>query len=123
MKKIVITSVPYTDTTAPIMAPAVLKGIADKAGYSSYAFDLNAIVHQEMTKHPQRIDIQEFFYFGKTKPGLSKEIDRLFKSMTKSIIDHDPDIVCLSLLHFQCQIAARWLCYHIKKHNKNIINL
>ena len=120
MQKIVITSVPYTDTTAPIMAPAVLKGIADKAGYDSYAFDLNAIVHKEMLKHPQRIDIQEFFYYGKTKSGLSKEIDRLFKSMTKLIVEHDPDIVCLSLLHYQCQITARWLCYHIKKHNKNI---
>ena len=65
MQKIVITSVPYTDTTAPIMAPAVLKGIADKAGYDSYAFDLNAIVHKEMLKHPQRIDIQDFFMYGK----------------------------------------------------------
>lgn len=120
MKKVVITSVPYTDTTAPIMAPAVLKSIAVKAGHEAYAFDLNAYIHNILVEHPSRLELQEFLWYGKTTDTITKEIHRLFKYMAEEILKHDPDIVCLSLLHDQCRIATRWICYHIKKHSKHI---
>ena len=120
MKKVVITSVPYTNTTAPIMAPAVLKSIAIKAGHDAYAFDLNAYIHNILVEHPERSALQEFFWYGTTTSALTKEIQRLFKYMAEQILMHNPNIVCLSLLHLQCRVATHWICYHIKRHSKDI---
>lgn len=43
-RQIVFATVPYTDTQAPLMAPAILLSIASKAGYTSVTVDLNVRV-------------------------------------------------------------------------------
>ena len=43
-----------TETTAPVMAPAMLKSIAKLAGVPSRAFDLNAIIYNIVIKNIMR---------------------------------------------------------------------
>jgi hypothetical protein len=121
-KNIVITSVPLSETSAPIMAPAVLKSIAAKAGVSSRAFDLNAVVYKILNTHPQKTDLMNFFYWEQVAPDiqLEVEIQKIFHVMVDEIMKTQPDLICLSLLHYQCQVTAKWLCYHLKKYYPDI---
>ena len=51
MSDILFTTVPYTDTDEPLMSPAVLKAIAQSAGYSAVAIDLNIeLVNEFLTQ-------------------------------------------------------------------------
>ena len=60
--KLLITSVPWTDTTSPTMAPALLKAECVKKGIDTSAIDLNQeVLHYVKTKYPDRFDaIQSF---------------------------------------------------------------
>lgn len=115
--KIVITSVPYTDTNAPIMAPAAIKSIAINAGANHVtAFDLNAEIHKCLLDHPNRSQIMEFFYYEVVREEIIADLNELFDLMVHRIMQSNPEMVCLSLLTFQCQAAAKWLCFCIKKY-------
>ena len=51
-KKIVVASVPFTDTTAPMMAPALFKGIITNAGFNCAGIDLNGQVYNRICDDP-----------------------------------------------------------------------
>lgn len=112
---IVIVSVPFTDTTAPIMAPAMLKGIVEKNGISCVAFDLNAVVVNFVKNHPKKLEFLDFFYFERVAQGLENAIADLFDMMADNIMQYNPKAVALSLLHYQCQSSAKWLSFCLKK--------
>jgi len=42
--KLLITSVPWTDTKSPLMAPALLKAMCTDAGIDAKGIDLNQVV-------------------------------------------------------------------------------
>lgn len=117
---VVIVSVPYTDTTAPIMAPAVLKSAVESIGLSAVAFDLNAIIVNHVHAHPKKLLLQDFFYFERMDAELEKDIVEIFNLMVAEIIKHRPRYVALSLLHYQCQAAGKWLSFCLKKYDSNI---
>jgi hypothetical protein len=112
---VIIVSVPFTDTTAPIMAPALLKSAVKQAGFECTAFDLNAIVVNIVKNHKRKLELLDFFYFERVAPGLEHAISDMFKNMVTTIMAHNPDTVALSLLHYQCQVAAKWLCFELRK--------
>lgn len=112
---VVIVSVPFTDTSAPIMAPATLKSAVISKGFSCVAFDLNAIVFKFLESHPKRLEILEFLYFERIIADVEYEIINLFDLMVDSICKHNPQTVALSLLHYQCQTAAKWLSFRLKQ--------
>lgn len=115
-KNIVITSVPYTDTNAPIMAPAVLKSVAQRAGVETVtAFDLNAEVHLRLLEHDHRLEIMDFLYYETINKTIIPDLTELFQTMVDRIMSTDPEMVCLSLLTFHCQTSTKWLCFHLKK--------
>jgi hypothetical protein len=116
----VIVSVPFTDTTAPIMAPALLKSTVEQAGFSCSAFDLNAVVVDFVKNHERKLELLDFFYFERIAPGLENIIVEIFDKMSREIIDRNPKTVALSLLHYQCQIAAKWLSFCLKKINPDL---
>jgi radical SAM superfamily enzyme YgiQ (UPF0313 family) len=118
--KIVVASVPFTDTTAPMMAPALLKGILNDAGFDCIGIDLNGEVYNAICEDSNYEDYLRFFYYETISPGVEEKIKALFDFMTDKIMQHCPDIVCLSLLHYQCQISAKWLSFCIKKINPEI---
>lgn len=120
IKHLVIVSVPVTETFAPMMAPAALKSIAEKAGVSNRAFDLNASIYNLINKHPQKNDLFNFFYWEQVASGIQPEIQKIFDIMIDEIMKTNPDLVCLSLLHYQCQITAKWLCYKLKKNYPHV---
>lgn len=112
---IVIVSVPYTDTFAPIMAPAALKGSVIAAGYSCAAFDLNAVVVNVLKDHPNKLEFLEFVYFDRVINDAEHEIVKLFDLMVDRIMEYNPKTVALSLLHYQCQTSCKWLCFRLKQ--------
>ena len=109
-----------TETTAPVMAPAMLKSIAKLAGVPSRAFDLNAIIYNIVINHPKKNDILSFLYFEQVVPGIELELEQLFKTMVDEIMLTVPNLVCLSLLHYQCQTSTKWLCYYLKKYHPDV---
>ena len=138
----VITSIPWTNTNMPIAAPAVLKPIAEKAGYITYAFDLN----QELTQLDDNFELKipeynrkspfilsetdisnfdkdlntEFYFDGKVNPEYITSIYRIIEYATNRILDYNPDVVCLSLFSYSSQEACRWISFNIKRHNPSI---
>jgi hypothetical protein len=112
---IVITSVPYTDTLAPIMAPAMLKGQVIEAGYSCVAFDGNAYAVSYMNSNQEKLySLKNFFFFEKAN-GIEDDVFLIIDSLAEKLLDYNPKIIALSLLHYQCQIATKWLCFRLKK--------
>jgi hypothetical protein len=118
--KVVVASVPFTDTTAPIMAPALFKGILSNAGIDCVGIDLNGVVVDLIKDTPDYEDYLRFFYYETVADGFEFKLKTMFESMTSSILSHRPTLVCLSLLHYQCQVSAKWLCFFIKKINPEI---
>lgn len=114
-KHIVITSVPFTDTVFPLMAPAILKSIVEQNNISCRAFDLNATVYRHISTHSRRDDIANFFMFGHVTPDLIPALNELFEIMLEETMRTNPDLVCLSLMHYQCKRAATWLSFFIKR--------
>ena len=116
-KKIVVASVPFTETSAPMMAPALLKGILNSAGFECTAIDLNGQVCDRIANEADYDSYLRFFYHELVDLNFDLKIKKIFDDMTDQIMSHNPDIVCLSLLHYQCQISTRWLCFCLKKIN------
>lgn len=119
-KDIVIVAVPYTDTTAPLMAPAALKSSIVSAGFSCVAFDLNAIVVNHLENHPRKLELLDFFYFERVADGSINDIKTVFQLMNDQIMRHRPRVIALSLLHYQCQPAGKWLSFYLKKKHPHI---
>jgi hypothetical protein len=117
MTKVVVTSTPFTNTTTPIMAPALLKGVVEQAGFPCRAIDINGIIYSMIDSHPLREEFLRFFYYEEVEPAFISELSEMFEALTDDILSTGPDIVALSLLHYQCQIGTKWLCFHIKQRN------
>lgn len=117
---VVIVSVPYTDTNAPIITPALLKGVVNKVGIKCTAFDLNAEVHNLLNNHQQRRDLQDFFFFQQVRSNVCNDLLNIFNYMADRILENQPDMICLSLLHYQCQVATKWLSFILKKRRPDI---
>ena len=119
-QKIVVAAVPYTATTAPIMAPALFKGILNNAGFECVGIDLNGIIYNLIADDPDKEDYLKFFYYELVSPGFELKIKNIFKRMADEIIQHSPTMVCLSLLHYQCQASAKWLSFLLKQIDPNL---
>jgi len=118
----VVASVPYTDTTAPIMAPALFKGILESAGFDCVAIDLSGQIYNRISTREDYNDYLKFFYHQEVvNAALVPKLKELFEYMADEILKHNPTTVCLSLLHYQCQHATKWLCFLLKKINPNIV--
>ena len=119
-KQVVITSVPYTSTTSPMMAPALLKSVVEEAGFTCAGIDINGWVFKEIVDSPDYSNYLTFFYYEEIKEGFEDKIYKLFDTMATRILDYDPEFVCLSLLHFQCQVSCRWLAFMLKKRKPSV---
>ncbi len=107
---VLIVSCPGLVTRTPVLAPAVLKACALKAGFDAKAIDLNQEVIDFISKK-----YQETFVFSKRDKNIAKDafdycIDRIKKI--------NPKIVAISLLINESQPFAEILCYRIKKELK-----
>jgi hypothetical protein len=115
-----ITSVPWTDTDAPLMAPAVLKSSLVKNNFSAVAIDINAEVRDFVLKSPHQSSLIKFFTTEQIDPDAIESIDQIFNYMTDRILSYNSKWVALSLLTYLSQIPTKWLCFHLKQKRPDI---
>lgn len=119
-KDIVVCSVPWTDTSIPLIAPAVLKSVAESLGKSCLAVDLNIEILEYTTKHKHKDKFIKFFFDEFLDEEIEEEVYNLFFSTAQQILSFTPEYVGLSLFSYVCQTSNKWLCYFLKKLNPDV---
>lgn len=120
--KLLITSVPWTDTESPLLAPALLKGMCQGKQIDTVAIDLNQealhLVKTEFTTADAKM-LQEFFYNGTKGPDVVK-VRRLVDFCVERIMSYDPTHVALSLLTYTSKTACEWICFRLRQKAPNV---
>ena len=122
-KDIVILSVPFVDSPAPVAAPAVLKSVVEKHGFSCLAVDCNSPVYQKVNQHKHGVDMIDFYLHGNVAESVGSEIFNDLDRLTDQILSWNPTWVGLSLLSSETQNAAKWILYLLKKKQPGIKTL
>jgi len=120
--KLLIASVPWTDTQSPLMAPALLKTMCVNAGIPTVAFDLNQeFLHYVRSKYSieEQKNLQKFFY-NSSKNIERSQIKDCINFCVDRILFHNPTHIALSLLSYTSQIFCEWICFKLKILNPNI---
>ena len=118
---IVLVTVPWTDSSLPLMAPAALKPIIEKAGLSCLAVDLNVEVYKFTQGHQYQNQLIRFFFDETVDKNVGPILANLFEMTAIQILTWRPKYVGLSLFSYVCQNAAKWLAYYIKKIDPSVI--
>lgn len=119
--KLLITSVPWTDTTSPTMAPALLKAECVKKGIDTSAIDLNQeVLHYVKTKYPDRFDAIQSFAIQNHMEADPKIVHELVEFMASRILHYKPTHIALSFLTYASQFLGEWLCFYFKKNHPYI---
>jgi radical SAM superfamily enzyme YgiQ (UPF0313 family) len=116
----VICTVPWTDTELPLMAPAALKPVVEKAGLSCLALDLNIEIVNYTLTHPHKDKFNKFFFEEKLLPEIEQEVYDIFDSITDQLLSFTPNYVGFSVFSYVCQAPTKWLCYFLKKKRPDI---
>lgn len=119
--KLVITSVPWSDTESPLLAPALLKSMTVAKGIDTIAIDLNQevlnFVKQNFTNRYEHIQNALIQNHNTANPY---EISVIIDFMARKILKHNPTYIALSLLTYASQFICEWLCFYFKKNYPNI---
>ena len=121
-KDCVFVAVPYTDTDKPLMAPAILKSIAIKAGKSAATVDVNIkfIKYLDKLTDEKRHQILSFFRAEICHLEVQQEIFDLLKDMAEEILRYQPKIVGICVFTRDCRCATKYLSWMLKKIDPNI---
>jgi radical SAM superfamily enzyme YgiQ (UPF0313 family) len=114
-RDVVIATVPWTGSAIPLMAPAVLKSIVEKADMTCLAVDLNVEIYNMTKFHPQRESLIRFFFDEYVDDEIDPWLRDMFQSITDGILSWHPKVVGLSLFSYVCQHTAKWLAYYIRR--------
>jgi radical SAM superfamily enzyme YgiQ (UPF0313 family) len=117
---ILLTSVPWTGTTIPLMAVPILKSVATNAGYNCVGLDLNAIVVNWTEKHQYKDKILDFFHNHTYHPEIVDDMFNLYSEFAKILLEHQPKIIGLSLFSYISQVSTKYISYFLKKYNPNV---
>ena len=117
---VVICTAPWTDTKLPLMAPAALKPIVEKAGLSCLAVDLNMEVVNATVKHNDTDKFVKFFFDEVVDLDIEEELLEWFIKIAEGIVSFKPKWVGISLLSYACQNSTKWIAYFVKKLDPNI---
>ena len=115
MIDILFTTVPFTDTTMPMMAPAMLKSIAVKAGKTSIAIDLNSKYTHKILNHLQKDKLLLFFKNGFLDESAVDVVENMLDQIVDDIMYHQPRKVALSVFTYDCKIAAKYISWKIRR--------
>ena len=111
---VLITSVPFTDTTEPIMAPALLQSILQLHGYNAVGIDLNAWVYNYVQQHAEKQKLLDFFYAQTVCPEIIDELVFIIDHCTNEILKYQPTCVGMSLFSVFSQVFTKWLAASLK---------
>ena len=120
--KLLVTSVPWTDTESPLLAPALLKSMCVGAGIDTVAIDLNQeFINYIRNKYGEekQARLQTFMYMGNLDFDKEVLIDGI-DYLTKFILKYNPTHVALSLLTYTSQIACEWICFRLRQQDPNL---
>lgn len=120
-KDFVLVTVPWTDSSLPLMAPAALKPMIERAGLSCLAVDLNVEIFQFVKEHNHKDKLIQFFFDELAYKETTPILHDIFLSIAQQILSFRPRYVGLSLFSYICQHAAKWIAYYIKKLDPNVI--
>jgi len=115
--RLLITSIPWTDTESPLLAPALLKGMCQSRNIKTTALDLNIEVLQLLkSKYDSKTvsSLQEFFYNG-TKDFNRQKVKEVIDFCVSRILSHSPTHVAMSLLTYTSKIACEWICFRLRQ--------
>lgn len=118
VKDVVIVSVPWVDTHYSLMAPAVLKPVVEKAGFSCLALDINGefrkLAQAQCNNSEQISDVIKFFYENHCNQESEILLLNLFSQLATQIVSFRPKFVGLSALAYPCKNSIRWIAYFVK---------
>lgn len=124
---ILVLSCPLTDTNQPMHAGAVLKSIANKAGFSCATVDLNALtvkwiltVSQRTEQFPENfLDsdiIKSYFWHGSMTHQTQKCIDEFTVMVLEIVTKYQPKILALSVFTDHSRTAAKLISQMVRQH-------
>ena len=113
---ILILSSPLTQTQQPMNAGAVLKSVANKAGYSCVTVDLNKIIVNWINSDLSLVLMKKYFNNGSTEGVEQKYIDRFVSMVLEIVIKHDPKILGISVFTDSSRVATKVIAQAIRQH-------
>ena len=117
---VVLVTVPWTDSSIPLMAPAALLPIIEKAGLTGRCVDLNVEVYQSIKQLDFQQKLVQFFFDEYVDNETESWLHEFFLNIAQDILSWKPKWVGLSLFSYVCQHSAKWLAYYIKKLDPNV---
>ena len=121
-KDLVICQVPFTETAFPLMAGAVLKSIAEKAGWSSILYDFNQLYFDKIKKDYNASRVVDFLLHETHDTKILPFVKQMFSEMADKIIEHQPKLVAISVFTYCSRTSAVYLSTMIKQKSPNIKN-
>jgi radical SAM superfamily enzyme YgiQ (UPF0313 family) len=119
-KDFVMLTVPWTDSSIPLMAPAALKPVIEKAGLSCLAVDLNVEIYEFTKEHQLKDDLIRFFFDEYVTEDTLPILEKMYMAIAEQIVSWQPKYVGLSLFSYVCQHSAKWIAYFVKKLDPSI---
>ena len=121
---LLIVTVPVTDTGGkPLQAPAVLKGVAEKNGYSARTMDLNHEFHKLSKTNKKEYDsLKNYFMLG-TMLDIKdyKLVDRYIDKVANEVLEQfQPKYLAVSVFTYLCQKFSELFAQKIKDKNPKI---
>ena len=118
---ILVLSCPLTDTQSPMHVGAVLKSIANKAGFSCTSVDLNALTMQWIQSLVQNSNlesdtIRSFFWNGNRNHQTQEVIDQFTHMVLKIINKYQPKILALSIFTDYSRPAGKLISNIVRQH-------
>ena len=113
---ILVLSCPWTITNQPLSAGAVLKSIANKAGYSCTAVDLNAIAIKWIKENPDLDGLTTYFFNGSSAHITQQHIDKFASLVVEIVIKHQPKILGLSVFSDHSRVATKLIAQTVRQH-------
>ena len=109
MTDIVFCNVPIVQTRKPFSAPAILKSVVEKHGYSAKTIDFNSEFNTG-----EETELNNFWMFGNGEKNIIDVAAVYTHKWAKHILQHKPKWIGISVFAYTCQIATEMLCLSIK---------
>ena len=117
---VLILSCPWTVTGQPMSAGAVLKSIANNAGYSCATADLNAISIRWVQANPQFDGLISYFLNGSKDHITQEHIDKFASLVIEIVANHQPRLLGLSVFSDHSRVATKLIAQTVRQHFPNI---
>lgn len=124
MHDIIFSAVPYSNLDHIYPAPAILKGVVTKHGYSAKTIDFGGILF-ELCDFDTTLfyEVQQYFLSVEHNTDHQKIVDKFFDGVLKFYQDNPSDYIGLSVLSIYSHKCILKVCQYLKnkKHNSKII--